>query len=101
MRWHKSGIWLLLGILALVYLPCALLCRKDSYDWKPLIHNQGAYFKDSLPADSEVFQCMLIPPFRICYGFFMIDPCFVECPPACFRKKQEKAELNSEAKRKS
>jgi hypothetical protein len=62
---------------------------KDYKDWKPMEKNMKAYFKDKLPTDEDAFQCVVIPPFTICYGFFMMAPCIVECPLQCCKKKKK------------
>lgn len=85
-RWDEPAIWLLLGLLAMLYAPCFLLCYRDCKDWIPMKDNQGVYFKDELPKTNGT-RYMLCPPFRICMGCIIIKGFHCTCPPICCRRK--------------
>eukprot|EP00746_Dinoflagellata_sp_MGD_P082539 gnl/MRDRNA2_/MRDRNA2_32776_c0_seq1.p1 gnl/MRDRNA2_/MRDRNA2_32776_c0~~gnl/MRDRNA2_/MRDRNA2_32776_c0_seq1.p1 ORF type:complete len:1450 (-),score=314.45 gnl/MRDRNA2_/MRDRNA2_32776_c0_seq1:205-4449(-) len=95
-RWNEPGIWVLLAVLSALYMPCILVTWKDSKDWKRIAKNQKAYFKDKLNG-GDTFKCMCFPGFRVCFGFFMCAPTFVQCPPPCCRKRKPKDSKKSSA----
>lgn len=91
-RADQPGLWVLVVLMLLLYMPCFILAWKDR-DWKQMRKNKKAYFKDSA-LTSDGFECMLMPGFRVCMGLIMFAPvvvhCPPRCPPRCCSKKREK-----------
>jgi len=69
---------LVLGWFALLYLPCFYCCWRDSKDY-PALSKREDLFKDKVPKGSTDFLCMVMPGFRICSGFVMCMPIFINC----------------------
>lgn len=86
-QWDEPGVWVLFGLLLVLYAPCILFNRWDRKDWKPIRTNTKAYFKETGVKQSG-WECMCLPPFRVCFGLVMCSPVILRCPPcACCRRK--------------
>eukprot|EP00931_Biecheleriopsis_adriatica_P014098 TRINITY_DN11573_c0_g1_i5.p1 TRINITY_DN11573_c0_g1~~TRINITY_DN11573_c0_g1_i5.p1 ORF type:complete len:1320 (-),score=272.19 TRINITY_DN11573_c0_g1_i5:282-4172(-) len=79
-KWEEPGVYVVAGLCFLLYSPCILLACRDKRDWKQLHRNQGAYFKEDEPGSNR-FECMLLPAFRLCFGFLKCAPVLISCPP--------------------
>jgi len=81
-RWDEPGIWWLILLIILLYIPFFVLCALDCRDWKPIVKNQSAYFRERAPGRGRD-RYMICPPFRLCRGFIMVNGVHVRCPPQC------------------
>eukprot|EP00930_Biecheleria_cincta_P084397 TRINITY_DN7387_c0_g2_i1.p1 TRINITY_DN7387_c0_g2~~TRINITY_DN7387_c0_g2_i1.p1 ORF type:complete len:1823 (-),score=241.56 TRINITY_DN7387_c0_g2_i1:206-5125(-) len=87
-KFEEPGVWILVGMMVLLYLPCTYLMYRDSWEQKSIEDNQGTYFKESW-AESTAFECMILPPSRLCMGCLKCAPVVLSCPPVCCRRRSE------------
>jgi len=74
---HAPFIVVLCWTLVL-YSPCVYCNWRDKKDYKSL-KERKELFKDKYPRHSQDFICLLFPGFRICSGFVMCLPIFINC----------------------
>jgi len=90
-KFDEPGVWILVGMMALFYVPYTYLTYRDSWEEKSIDDNLGTYFKESWTG-SSVFECMILPPFRLCMGCLKCAPMVLNCPPACCQRRSDERE---------